>query len=102
MSRVAPRRRGSYGIDAPYAPAFMAVAAVLEFVLAIVSGKLWMLLAGAFILVILAAYLHATLRGKFIVWAEILDGLNPRGDERILDMGCGRGAVLLLAAQHLT
>ena len=37
-----------------------------------------------------------------MVWADLLDQLNLRGDERILDMGCGRGAVLLLAAQHLT
>src|SRR4051794_13314820 len=49
-----------------------------------------------------AAYLYTTLRGKFVVWAELLDGLNLRGDERILDLGCGRGAVLLMAAQHLT
>ena len=28
--------------------------------------------------------------------------LGLRGDERILDMGCGRGAVLLMAAQRLT
>src|SRR6476646_9743913 len=27
---------------------------------------------------------------------------SVRGDEGILDLGCGRGAVLLLAAQHLT
>jgi ubiquinone/menaquinone biosynthesis C-methylase UbiE len=37
-----------------------------------------------------------------VVWAELLDQLNLRGDERILDLGCGRGAVLLMAAQHLT
>ena len=37
-----------------------------------------------------------------MVWAELLDGLSLRGDERILDLGCGRGAVLLMAAQHLT
>lgn len=102
MSRISPRRRGSYGIDAPYGPAFMAFVAVLELVLFIVSGKPWMLFAAAFILAVLGAYLHATLRGKFIVWADILDELKLRGDERILDMGCGRGAVLLLAAQHLT
>jgi len=80
----------------------MAVLAVLELVLAIVTGKPRLLLASAFILAILGAYLHATLRGKFIVWAEILDESKLRGDERILDMGCGRGAVLLMAAQHLT
>ena len=37
-----------------------------------------------------------------MVWAELLDRLRLRGDERILDLGCGRGAVLLMAAQHLT
>src|SRR5689334_14017570 len=37
--RVTPRRRGSYGIDAPYAPAFLAGLAVLYLVLAIVTGR---------------------------------------------------------------
>ena len=100
--RVTPRRRGSYGIDAPLAPAFMAVVAALEFALAILGGKVWPLLAGLIILAVLGFYLHGTLRGKFQLWASLLDPLNLRGDERILDMGCGRGAVLLMAAQHLT
>src|SRR6185369_14686295 len=51
---------------------------------------------------VLGFYLHGTLRGKFLLWAELLESLNLRGDERLLDMGCGRGAVLLMAAQHLT
>ena len=100
--RVTPRRRGSYGIDAPYAPAFIAVLAALELALAVILGNVRPLLAALFILAFLGCYLHATLRGKFIIWAELLDTLNLRGDERILDMGCGRGAVLLIAAQHLT
>jgi ubiquinone/menaquinone biosynthesis C-methylase UbiE len=100
--RVTPQLRGSYGIDAPYGPAFMAVVAVLELVLAILSGRVGPFLAFLFILAILGFYLHTTLRGKFIVWADLLDKLNLRGDERILDLGCGRGAVLLMAAQHLT
>jgi arsenite methyltransferase len=97
-----PRRRGSYGIDAPYAPAFIAVVAIAEFALAIITGKIMPLLCGLFILAILGFYLHFTLRGKFLVWAELLDRMGLRGDERILDLGCGRGAVLLMAAQHLT
>src|SRR5205085_10830956 len=48
-----------------------------------------------------AAYLYASLRGKVVVWADVLDRLDLRGGERILDLGCRRGAVLLLAAQHL-
>src|SRR6185503_11971509 len=30
------------------------------------------------------------------------DGLSIRGDERVLDMGCGRGAVLTAVASRLT
>jgi ubiquinone/menaquinone biosynthesis C-methylase UbiE len=100
--RVTPRRRGSYGIDAPFAPVFLAGLVVLYFVLAIVTGKVKFWLALCFVLAFEAFYLHGTLRGKFVLWAKLLDGLRLRGDERILDMGCGRGAVLLMAAQHLT
>src|SRR5207253_8454791 len=60
------------------------------------------LLAAAFVAAISASYLYTTRRGKFAAWAELLDRLGLRGDERVLDMGCGRGAVLLMAAQHLT
>jgi len=95
-------RRGSYGIDAPFAAAFIGLVALIEIVLAIISRKLGVWPAPLFILSVLAVYLHATLRGKFVVWAELLDTFDLRGDERILDMGCGRGAVLLMAAQHLT
>ena len=99
---VTPRRRGSYGIDAPIAPAFLAGLAILYLVLAIVNGKEMFWVAFCFILACEAFYLHGTLRGKFVLWAELLDRLSLRGDERILDLGYGRGAVLLLAAQHLT
>src|SRR3954465_3161160 len=100
--RVTPRRRGSYGIDAPYAPAAIAVMSVAVLVLAILSGNLWKFLPVLFIWTVLGFYLHTTRRGKFMVWADLLDQLQLRGDERILDLGCGRGAVLLMAAQHLT
>jgi arsenite methyltransferase len=105
MSQYVPRR-GSYGIDAPYAFAFISFLVFLELALAIdmavTSGRFRLFFAVFFVFMIAALYLHFTLRGKFLVWAELLDQLNLRGDERILDMGCGRGAVLLMAAQRLT
>ena len=33
-------------------------------------------------------------RGKLAVWAAVLDELSLRGEEQVLDVGCGRGAVL--------
>ena len=57
-------------------------------------AALWMFLnAGIFI--------YATRAGKFAVWVELLDRLKLKGDERLLDIGCGRGAVLLMAAERL-
>jgi ubiquinone/menaquinone biosynthesis C-methylase UbiE len=100
------RRRGSYGIDAPPALAAVAILIALWLVRAIViairSGEVGPFLPVLIILLIVGFGFHTTLRGKFEVWAELLDKLGLRGGERILDLGCGRGAVLLLAAQHLT
>jgi len=39
---------------------------------------------------------------SFIEWDRILDRLHLRGDEVVLDMGCGRGAVLTAVARRLT
>jgi arsenite methyltransferase len=100
--RVTPRRRGSYGVDAPFAPAFLAGLVILYLAQAIVTGSVKFWLLGFFAFAVAALYLYNTLRGKFVVWAGLLDQLGLRGDERILDLGCGRGAVLLMAAQHLT
>ena len=57
--------------------------------------------AGASIVTTAALFIRTTRVGKFEVWAEILEGLRLRGDETLLDLGCGRGAVLLAAAKLL-
>jgi arsenite methyltransferase len=100
------RRRGEYGIDAPYVPLWMgvgAVAAIVTFffgaVFSIPSLGGPALNIGLALAVSVADYLYASRVGKFAVWAELLLSLNLRGDERVLDLGCGRGAVLLMAAK---
>ncbi len=57
------------------------------------------LLSSVPLLLTAAVYLHATRRGKFHVWAELLEDLPLRGDEHCLDMGCGRGAVMAMLAR---
>ena len=56
---------------------------------------------GALLLANTGVYLHTTLRGKLRVWERELDLAGLRGDERLLDLGCGRGAVLIAAARRL-
>ena len=109
-----PPRRGAYGFDAPYAPLLMALGGVCLLALALSAlwrggmnstpraisvvasgaGALWLFLNAG-------VYVHTTRAGKFAVWADLLDRLELKGDGRLFDIGCGRGAVLLMAAQRL-
>ena len=99
---------GDYGFDAPQVPAVLSAVSLVALGLAtagVACAWTWLTLVGlgtaiAFALSA-ASYLYTTRRGKFAVWSELLDQLNLRGDERLLDVGCGRGAVLLLAARRL-
>ena len=99
-------QRGSYGIDGGYAG--LAVFAVIEVGLAgTVAWAVrhrWPAIAalaavgGAAVAGSAASYLYSTGPGKRAIWAQLLDELGLRGDEHVLDVGCGRGAVLMLAA----
>ena len=57
--------------------------------------------AGTVLLAHTGVYLHTTLRGKLRVWERELDQAGLKGNERLLDLGCGRGAVLIAAARRL-
>lgn len=96
------RRKGSYGFDAPKLLPVLGVLVVINIVNGVISRTVWPYLAAVFVMGCGCLGLYASRRGKFLVWDEMLNQLALRGDERILDIGCGRGAVLLMAAQHLT
>jgi ubiquinone/menaquinone biosynthesis C-methylase UbiE len=53
------------------------------------------------VLRIATGYVHSSISGKLSVWRNLLDELDLRGDEQVLDIGCGRGAVLISAAKRL-
>src|ERR1041384_5364220 len=93
-------RRGSYGIDAPVWIPILALAIAANVVNAVIARSVWAWLPVALLACCAGISFHTTLRGKFAVWARLLDDLPFRGDERVLDLGCGRGAVLLLAAER--
>jgi arsenite methyltransferase len=100
-------RHGHYGIDAPHVLYGLAATALGATVATLIELTEYDTFNAGFaaIAVVFAlvtcSYLWTTRRGKFLVWSELLDGLMLRGNERLLDVGCGRGAVLLLAAQRL-
>jgi cyclopropane fatty-acyl-phospholipid synthase-like methyltransferase len=92
-----------YGVDAPVFPALLGAAGVACSVAAVRRrpGQIAIAAAGAVLLANSGVYLHTTLRGKLRVWERELDRVGLRGDEQLLDMGCGRGAVLIAAAKRL-
>jgi arsenite methyltransferase len=101
--------RGRYGIDGGYAG--LAVFGVIEAGLA--GTGAWAArrrrravaalaaVGGAAVAGSAASYLYSTGPGKRAIWAQLLDDLGLRGDEQVLDVGCGRGAVLMLAARRV-
>ena len=101
-------RNGDYGYDAPYALLAFTALGAASVVAAILSR--WrqnshqaaiLGFYAAFFLANAASFLYTTRRGKFRVWSEIIDALHLSGNERVLDMGCGRGAVLTAVARRL-
>ena len=101
-------RKGDYGYDAPYVLLMLAGFGVGWLLIAIVLFAFhltfWAVPAAVisiFMFLTAASFAYTTRRGKFVVWSKILEDLKLRGDERVLDMGSGRGAVQLLAAQLL-
>jgi arsenite methyltransferase len=102
-------RRGDYGYDAPYFPVifgFLSVAtglgAAISWRQGLIRPALQMTLCFVVFLANTSSFLYTTRRGKFLEWDRILDHLHMRGDEGVLDMGCGRGAVLTAVARRLT
>jgi arsenite methyltransferase len=107
------RPRGRYGVDGDYrlipAPVLLAgylllcLAATVLAALWLATGRTLPALGAAVVGVVLIAagmsVWRFSRRGKFEVWARLLTGIGLRGDEQVLDLGCGRGAVLLIAAK---
>jgi SAM-dependent methyltransferase len=101
--------RGEYGYDAPYALVifgFLAVVTGVGAAFAWWSGPLHSAAINTLSFVVFfgnaISFFYTTRRGKFLEWERILDRTQLRGDETVLDMGCGRGAVLTAVARRLT
>ncbi len=108
MSNGEYMRKGKYGVDAPYVPIGYVLGGLLALGLGVANAltdgfatSIVPLVVGVLMLLCAGIYLHTTFRGKFRIWADVIDRLGLAADARVLDLGCGRGAVLLMAAERL-
>jgi SAM-dependent methyltransferase len=102
-SPVLPLQRPRYGVDAPAFPAVTAAAGAASCLAAARwrRGRIRATAVGTLLLASTGVYLHTTLRGKLRIWKQELDRIGLKGDEHLLDLGCGRGAVLVEAARRV-
>lgn len=99
--RPATARRASYGVDAPGVLIGLSVGALVTSVLTVLTRSIPQGIGAAFLVLCAASYAYATFHGKRAVWARELDQLDLRADAALLDVGCGRGAVLVRAARYV-
>ena len=96
------RRKASYGLDAPIGLVFGAIALATVILVSAWARKPAPMVAALVASPCIGLALHSSTRGKFIAWNGVLDRLQLGGGERLLDVGCGRGAGLGAAARRLT
>lgn len=108
--------KGNYGVDAPpvirnlliAGIASMIAGIVLQYIFAstqpLIAGILlaWGLLAGLSMVVTAFLMIWSSKVGKLQLREKLIDLLALRGTETIVDVGCGRGLLLIAAARRLT
>lgn len=94
--------RPDYGLDAPGVVLGLPLVGALVLVAGLLFAPHPLLLAVGALLVLMGVATYLSSRfGKLKLRDRLLDQLALRGDERVLDVGCGRGLLLVGAAKRL-
>ena len=105
---MSTRERPDYGIDSPaiIGGEFILAGALFAVTLALVAfGAPWWgvtLVIGAYFALAGLGMVYYSLVGKLRIRDRLLGQIAWRGDEHVLDVGCGRGLLLVGAAKRLT
>jgi len=103
--------RADFGIDAPQVVLLLVVFGSMAVSLGIAARAFlpprqpWLqtgLCSGASMLLTAVWMVWGSKVGKIALRERVLDQISLRGDERVLDVGCGRGLLLLGAAKRLS
>jgi len=92
--------KANYGIDAPTVLRNLIIGAVACYLLAVLMVPAFFGPALGLTFAVLMM-LWSSLYAKFKARDSLLNGIPWRGDERVLDVGCGHGLMLIGAAKRL-
>ena len=115
MMSTSITKRADYGIDAPPVIRNLLIAGLASIAAGVILDMLldqvqytiaiivliWGALAGGSMLLTAGLMLRSSKVGKVRLREQLMDSLNLRGDETVLDVGCGRGLLLTAAARRL-
>src|SRR6201995_2451044 len=106
------QQRVNYGVDAPGVIRNLIVAGVLVFILPFVFPVIkigtfalditWLVWSGGYLSLSGFLMLAYSLFGKFKHRDQMLNMINWKGDEQVLDIGTGKGLLMIGAARRLT
>lgn len=94
------RRKPNYGIDAPTVIRNLLIIGILISVFSLIF-KLPFIWSGIALILTACIMLSASLFFKMRLRDRIINSLILRGDEQVLDVGCGHGLMLIGAAKKL-
>jgi SAM-dependent methyltransferase len=115
MQSTTEIKRADYGIDAPgvgralfIGGAAAIVAGIVLYLLlnasqspAAIGLLIWGVSAGCLCLIGAAIMVWSSKVGKFRIRDRLIDSIEWHGNEKVLDVGCGHGLLLIAAAKHL-
>jgi SAM-dependent methyltransferase len=103
--------RADYGIDSPAIVAGLLIISGICFGAALAwhifggshaVGEIALVAAGVYFLLGAGCMIRYSKVGKLHIRDQLIDPIPWRGDESVLDVGCGRGLLLIAAARRLT
>lgn len=96
-------QRPDYGIDAPHVLLALTVSGLICALIALVAPAVrWLYSPAVSLLATSAIWLYGSKVGKLRLREKLLDLISLKGDEQVLDAGCGSGLLLNAAAKRLT
>ncbi len=96
------RRWADYGLDAPGIVLGLTVGGGACLLIGPqIPGLSWLVWPGGFLIAEAVLMLWSSRKGKRLEAARLLGRIAWRGDETVLDVGCGRGLLLIGAARRL-